>query len=676
MSDPQTPQSAPPPERHLNSVNQKPSAKRPQKPRALRGLNEQQEEAVTHPRGHLLVLAAAGTGKTRVLASKAGFLIDALGEQPEDILAITLTNKAARQMKKRISKLCGDAAERIQAGTFHAMCARVLRAHCELIGRSPRFTIYDEDNQKRAIKRHLTQGDRACITDKEVIAEISASKNQAVPVARYASFAVDDRSQIVARAWAEYEQELRRGDALDFDDLLLRTVQLLEARTDLLAAYRKRWPAVLVDEYQDTNPIQARLLRLLVRCKENRHFMVVGDDRQVIYGFRLADVRLILGFEDEYPGSSVVKLERNYRNPQRFLDAANSLIDHNQRQFKLKVFADKKNQVGSPITVHGSATDTEEAQWIASGILRLLEHGEKESDIAVLARRKDVVDKVEHALAAAGISYQRVGGAAFFSSKEVKAALAHLRLIVNQRDEAAFAAALEIRPKIGASTVAKISGYAARHGLTLLEASMAADVLPGQITGVARENIRRFALDMLAFTARAESRSVSALTYDVIHMPNGVAEAFANDGDSERRIGRLDALCEAAQTYERQADEPTLAGWLADVTLAGRDDLSAASSDGGRVTIGTLHAIKGLEWEIVIGAGIEGKVLPSFFAQTDPELEEERRMAYVLFTRAKRLLILSYSLRRNGRASGPSRFIAEALGSSRREAENPLPKAA
>jgi DNA helicase-2/ATP-dependent DNA helicase PcrA len=676
VPDARTPEQMPPPGRHLDPVNQQPSGRRPPKPRALRGLNDRQEEAVTHPPGHLLVLAAAGTGKTRVIASKAGYLIDVHGERPEEILAITLTNKAARQMKRRIVKLCGEAADRIEACTFHAMCARLLRSHSELIGRSPRFTIYDEENQKRAIKRHLTQGDRACITDKEVIAEISASKNQVVPVARYASFAVDERSQIVARAWSEYEQELRRGDALDFDDLLLRTVQLLQARPDLLAAYRKRWPAVLVDEYQDTNPIQARLLRLLVRCTENRHFMVVGDDRQVIYGFRLADIRLILGFEAEYPGARLVKLERNYRNPQRFLDAANSLMEHNEHQFQLKVFANEKNQDGSPIAVHCSASDTEEAQWIASRILRLLEQGEKEKDIAVLSRRKDIVDRVEHALAAAAISYQRVGGGAFFSSKEVSTALAHLRLIVNPRDEAAFAAALEIRPKIGASTVAKLIGYAARNGLTLLEASMAADLLPGQITNVARENIRRFALDMLTFTARAESRSVSALTYDVIHMPNGVAEAFANDRNSERRVARLDALCEAAQTYERQADEPTLAGWLADVSLAGRDDLSASSSDGGRVTIGTLHSIKGLEWEIVIGAGIEGKVLPSFYAQTDPEMEEERRMAYVLITRSKRMLILSYSLRRNGRQSGPSRFIAEALGTNRSEAAQALPKAA
>jgi len=625
----------------------------------------------------VLGLAGAGTGKTRLLASKAAYLINVEGERPEDILAITLTNKAARQMKRRIRKLAGPAADRVQAGTFHAMCSRLLRSHAELIGRSPRYTIYDEDDQKRVFKRLVTQADAACITQRDISSEISACKNQAITVTQYARFATDGRSRVVARVWAEYEAELRRADALDFDDLLLRTVQLLQARQDdLLAAYRRNWPVVLVDEYQDTNPIQARLLGLLVKCEENRHFLAVGDDRQVIYGFRLADIGLILGFEDEYAGSSVVKLERNYRNPQRFLNAANSLIGHNKRQFKLNVFADEGNQDGEPITVHGSSTDVEEAQWIASRILRLLEQGEKESDIAVLARHKGVVDKVEHALAAAGISYQRAGGQTFFGSPEVRTALAHLRLIVNPRDEAAFAGALEIRPKVGASTVAKVIGYATRHGLTLLEAALAADLLPGQITNTARENIRRFALDMLAFTARAESRSVSALTYDVIHMPLGVAEAFAADRENERCVARLDALCEAAETYERQADEPTLAGWLTDVVLAGRDDLSAATSDGGRVTIGTIHSVKGLEWEIVIGAGIEGRICPSIYAVTDDEIEEERRMIYVLYTRAKRMLFLSYSLRRNGRQSGPSQFIAESRPVPTQEAERPLARAA
>jgi DNA helicase-2/ATP-dependent DNA helicase PcrA len=668
---------APPPERHLNLIDADKTRKRRTRPKALRGLNPQQEEAVEHPPGKLLVLAGAGSGKTRVLARRAAFLIEVRGETPESILAITLTNKAAREMKGRIRTLCGPAADRMNASTFHAMCARILRAHAGLVGRTPGFTIYDDDNAARAVQRVLTQAEKASIDARSVIQEIKTSKNQAVPLARYEAFAVDDTSRIVARVWQEYEQELRRADALDFNDLLLRTVQLLRANPDLRGAYQARWPSVLVDEYQDTNPVQAMLLRLLIgRAATNRNFMAVGDDKQVIYGFRLADVRLILEFEEEYPGASVVTLVRNYRNSPQILDGANSLIARNKLQRPMTLVADEKNRHGPPITVHWSASDTEEAKWIASKIQSEIEQGAKEKDIAVLARRQDVVDRLEHALAAAGISYQLVGSRGFFRHPEVRAALAHLRVIVNPRDEAAFVTALEVRPEIGGGTVAKIIGYAVRNRLTLLEASMAADLLPGNISSKARENVRRFALDMLAFAGQVEGRSVSDLTHDVIRMPLGVADSLASADRTEHRFERLEALCEAARTYERQTDEPSLAGWLADVMLAGRDDLSAAASERGRVTLGTIHAIKGLEWLIVIGAGFEGKVIPSYRARTPEEIEEERRMAYVLMTRAIRVLIFSYALRRNGRQSGPSPFISEAIGHKSHDGEVPSAKPA
>jgi DNA helicase-2/ATP-dependent DNA helicase PcrA len=430
----------------------------------------------------------------------------------------------------------------------------------------------------------------------------------------------------------------------------------------VLEGYQKHWTSVLVDEYQDTNPVQAMLLRLLIRkSRFNRNFMAVGDDKQVIYGFRLADVGLILDFEKEYPGASVVVLSTNYRNSPLILQAANRLIARNKRQRPMTLEADEKNPVGPPIAVHSSATETEEAKWIAATIQSYLEKGIKEKEIAVLARRQDIVDRLEHALAAAKISYRLIGSQGFFRRREVKAALAHLRVIVNPRDEAAFVAALEVRPEVSGETVAKIIAYASRNRLNLLEASMAVDLIPGRISTKARINVRRFALDMLAFQREARTRSVSALTNDVVRMPNGVADWLEQSKLKGLRFDRLEALCEAASTYERQTDEPTLAGWLADVVLAGRDDVSADSSDGGRVTLGTIHAIKGLEWTVVIGAGFEGNVIPSYWARSKDELEEERRMAYVLVTRAIRILILSYALRRNGRRSGPSRYIAELI---------------
>jgi DNA helicase-2/ATP-dependent DNA helicase PcrA len=392
--------------------------------------------------------------------------------------------------------------------------------------------------------------------------------------------------------------------------------------------------------------------------------MAVGDDRQVIYGFRLADVRLMVEFEEEYPDASVVQLVRNYRNSPQILAGANRLIAHNKRQRgELVLIADPKNADGPPIQVHWSASDTEEAKWIAGKIQAELEQGAKEKEIAVLARRLDVVDRIEHALAAAGIRYQLVGSSGFFRRKEVRRALAHLRIIVNPRDEAAFVTAIGVRPKIGGGTVAKVIAYATRNRLTLIEACLAADLIPGNVSVTARENLRRFARDMLTFSGELGTRSVSDLTDAVIRMPLGVADSLTEGDRSGQRFERLEALCEAAQTYERQTDEPTLKGWLADVMLAGRDDLTDDPDDEhGRVTLGTIHATKGLEWPIVIGAGFEGGVIPSYRARTDDELDEERRLSYVLTTRAIRVLYFSYALRRNGRQSGPSPHIGETLG--------------
>jgi DNA helicase-2/ATP-dependent DNA helicase PcrA len=666
VSGPQTarrPDGAPSPVRQLNTIAADQTGKRHSKPKALLELNLQQEEAVAHPPGKLLVLAGAGGGKTRVLAHRAAFLIGVRGEVPESVLAITLTNEAARVMKRRIRKLCGSTADRIYASTFHALCARILRAHAGMVDRTPGFTIYDNGDMARAIKRLITETEKARIEAKEVIEEIRASKNQAVPLKRYEMFATDETSRIVARIWREYEQELRRADALDFNDLLLRTVELLDDDEKILAAYQALWTSVLVDEYQDTNPVQAKLLRLLVRRSAvNKNFMAVGDDKQVIYGFRLANVRQILDFEQEYPDASVVTLAINYRNSPQILDGANHLIAHNKNQRPMTLVPDKKNKEGPPISVLWSTSDKEEAKRIASKIQSLIEQGCKESDIAVIARNLDVVDRLEHALAAAGISYRLVGSQGFFRYEEVRAALAHLRIIVNPRDEAAFATALEVRRGVGGGTVAKVIGYAARNRLTLLEASMAADLIPGQIKTEARAKVRRFALDMLTFTGQVDSRSVSGLTHDVIRMPLGIADSLTSGDRPEQRFDRLEALCEAAKIYESQTDEPSLAGWLRDVMLAGRDDLSGVATQRGRLTLGTIHAAKGLEWLTVIGAGFEREVIPSYRARTPEEIEEERRMAYVLTTRAIQVLMFSYALRRNGRQSGPSRFISETIG--------------
>jgi len=633
------------------------SKSRQRKPAALRNLNLAQQAAVTHPPGKTLVIAGPGTGKTRVLTRRAAFLIEARDVQPESILAITLTNKAAREMIGRLRKLCGPgAAERIAAGTFHATCARILRAHPKLVGRTAQFQIYDKDDARRLLTRTMTQQEAAWIKPSVVLREISANKNHAVGVEQYAAVAADRTSRIVARVWREYERELRRADALDFDDLLLRTVELLRAHPEIRAGYQERWPHILVDEYQDTNPTQARLLRVLA----GHDLMVAGDDKQMIYGFRLADVRLILDFEDEYRDARVLELVENYRNSPQILTAANRLIAHNRLQRPMTLLPCKDTAQGPEIPVHSASTDVEEAQWIAARIQRFVEQGVNEREIAVVGRERKVVDRFEHALAAAGIAYQRIDGGGYFRRAEVRTALAHLRLIVNPRNEEAFAVALSLRPKVADKTIAKIISYAHRNNLTLLEAATAVDLIPGIKDRRAQENTRRFAYDMLAFCRAAPSMAVSELTHEVIRMPLGVGEWVAGQEDTDACFARLDALREAARTYERQSEEPSLAVWLQDAMLAGRDDLDGEGGRG-KVALATIHAVKGLEWRVVIAAGLEGRVIPSAYARTPEAIEEERRMAYVLITRAARLLILSYALTRYGRDSGPSRFIREAL---------------
>jgi DNA helicase-2/ATP-dependent DNA helicase PcrA len=626
-------------------------------------LNIQQREAVTYPPEPLLVIAGAGTGKTRVLTHRVAYFLIADQARPEEILAITFTNKAAREMVHRVRELCGSAAERIHIGTFHATCARLLRRHPELVGRSSRFSIYDRGDALRVIERALTSADRAKLSVSEVQREISAAKNQGVSVESYHACAVDDMSRIVARAWRHYEQELLRADAMDLDDLLCRAVGLLSENQELLIGYQQKWRAILVDEYQDTNPIQARLLRLLVATGNgHRNLTVVGDDDQAIYGFRQADVHLILDFDREYLGAGVIKLEENYRSSPQILASANRLIAHNQARRAKTLRPYRPEEACSPVMAHGSSTDDDEARWIAFQLRRAIEKGIPGRNIAVLARYGKVVERIEHALAAAGISYQLLGTQGFFSRAEIKTVLAHLRLLVNPRDEVAFARAIEIRPKVADGTIAKIIAHSEAHRLTLLEAAAGAEMITGLPSRAARENVLRFGQDMLTLAAQADARSVSSLTQEVIRMPGGPADILARTTDEQdQRMERLDALREAARTYERQHEKPTLQQWLQDAALAGQEDLVDPEEGQGKVTLGSIHAVKGLEWPTVIGAGMEDRIIPSHHADTDERLEEERRMAHVLLTRAMRTCVMSYSLTRDGRPSGPSPFIAEAI---------------
>jgi DNA helicase-2/ATP-dependent DNA helicase PcrA len=629
----------------------------------LEDLNPRQRQAVTYPPQPLLVLASAGTGKTLVLTHRIAFQLLTDRALPEEILAITFTNKAAREMRARVGTLCGPSAERINIGTFHATCARMLRAHAAGVDRSARFSIYDSGDSRRVIERTLSSSDRAKLDASDVQREISANKNQGVSVHSYNACAVDDTSRIVARAWRQYEHELKRADAMDLDDLLCRAVKLLSENAELLAGYQQRWKAILVDEYQDTNPIQARLLRLLAATGDgHRNLTVVGDDRQAIYSFRQADVRLILDFDSDYLDAGVITLEESYRSTPQILDAANRLIEHNKAQRKQTLRPHEPSEDGPDIAVHSFSSDEDEARWIALQLRRAVQKGIAERDIAILARTGKIVERIEHALAAAAISYQLLGGQGFFARREIKTVLAHLRLLANPRDEVAFARAIEIRPKVANGTIAKIIDYSEAHHLTLLETAAEADMVHGLPNREGRENVVRFGRDMLALAARTPTRSISSLTQEVIHMPGGPADALARARDEDgQHMERLEALRDAARTYERQHDQPTLQQWLQDASLAGQDLEDPDDDHGGRVTVGSIHAVKGLEWPTVIGAGIETQVIPSRHADSAVRLEEERRMLYVLLTRARRVCVLCYALSRNSRPSGPSQFISETV---------------
>ena len=630
----------------------------------LQDLNPEQRQAVTYPPEPLLVIAGAGTGKTRVLTHRVAYFLITGQARPEEILAITFTNKAAREMSHRLRELCGPAAERIHIGTFHATCARLLREHPKEVERSARFSIYDRGDALRVIERTLTSADRAKLSVSDVQREISAAKNQGVSVESYDVCAVDDISRIVARAWRHYEQELRRADALDLDDLLCRAVGLLRENQELLIGYQQKWQAILVDEYQDTNPIQAKLLRLLVATGNgHRNLTVVGDDDQAIYAFRQADVALILDFDREYLGAGVIKLEENYRSTPQILAAANRLIGHNQARRAKTLRPHRPEEAGPTVMAHASSTDEDEARWIAFQLRRAIEKGIPGRNIAVLARYGKVIEGIEHAFAAAGISYQLLGTQGFFSRPEIKTVLAHLRLLINPRDEVAFARAIETRPKVADGTIAKLIAHSEAHRLTLLEAAAGAEMITGLPSREARENVLAFGRDMLALAAQADARSVSSLTQEVIRMPSGPAEMLARTNDEQdQRTERVEALREAARTYEQRHEQATLQQWLQDAALAGQEDLVDPEEGHGKATLGNIHVVKGLEWPVVIGAGIEDRIMPSHHADSDERLEEERRMAHVLITRAMRTCVLSYSLTRNGRPSGPSPFIPEALG--------------
>src|SRR4051812_17899180 len=589
---------------HPGAPRRAPAGRRPaaaSDPPAPDALDPEQRQAVLCTDGPLLVIAGAGSGKTRVMTERTAHLIEAGVAHPSQILSITFTNKAAGEMRERLARRVGaDLAAAVTLATFHALCARILRTHPGDSGRSARYSIYDEGDQKRVVDRYLTRADKARIDRDQVLAAISRAKSHLVARERFAVATPDelgglvlhdDAKQVIGAVWRQVDVELERSDALDFDDLIAFTVALFERHDDLLDGYRRRWRHVQVDEHQDTNPLQDRLLRLL--AGERPNLMVVGDDQQAIYAFRGADVRNILRFDRNYPQARVVQLVRNYRSTPQVVEAANRLIAHNTTGRPKTMVAQRPP--GPEPVVRAHVGDEAEARWAAATVARATERGIAPTEVAILARTRGVLTIVEAALVAAQIPYRVLTGTALYQRREVKAALAHLTLLVNPRDAEAFSRVmLDARRGIGEVTAARVDAHAVAASINLLEACARA----GGLSRVRRDqkaSLIAFGRAMLGLRDELERRSVSSLLADVVRLPDGLADILADQDDGGGRLQRLRDLVAAARAYERDAAAPSAVDFLARAALASGADGRSGRAEHERVTLCTVHGAKGLE---------------------------------------------------------------------------------
>jgi ATP-dependent DNA helicase UvrD/PcrA len=632
----------------------------------LRDLNPPQREAVTAADGPLLVLASAGSGKTRVIAHRIAYLIGVRGVDPRHVLAVTFTNKAAEEMARRVEALLAPAGLRAPlVATFHAACVRILRQHVRHLGVPASFTIYDEDDRLALVKECMRAEeleDRA-FTPSAVVHRISAAKNQMLTVEDLEKAARGPREERLAAVYRRYQERLASAGGVDFDDLLLLTVRLLDEVPEVLAWYRARWRHVLVDEYQDTNRAQYRIIRLLTG--EHRNVCCVGDPDQSIYKWRGADIRNILDFEGDYPDTRVVRLEQNYRSTKRILATAGAVIAHNTARKDKALWTD--NEDGERPALYRAWDEHEEANFVAQRILAQRADGLGWSDIAVFYRTNAQSRVLEDALRRAGIPYVIVGGVRFYERKEVKDTLAYLRLVVNPADDAAFLRAVQEPGRgVGRATLARLQEASAREGRSLL--ALAA-VPPSDVGGKPRRGLEGFAVLVARLTAERAGMALPAFI-DHVLSACGYREALKQErsAEAEARLENLEELIAAAEDFEltlvaREGSSfpQALEGFLDQVALV--SDVDELKEDARGVTLMTLHAAKGLEFPVVFLTGMEEGVFPHVRAlQQTADIEEERRLCYVGLTRARKRLFLSYALHRRLHGYGvgePSRFLLE-----------------
>ena len=630
-------------------------------------LNKPQKEAVFHTEGPLLILAGAGSGKTRVLTHRIAYLIEEKGVNPWNILAITFTNKAAEEMRQRVDSLVGIGAESIWVSTFHSMCVRILRRYIDRLGYDNRFTIYDTDDQKTLMKEvcRKTDIDTKRFKERMLLSVISSAKNEMILPEEFELNAGGDFVQLkIAKVYKEYEAQMRANNALDFDDLLVKTVQLLETQPDVRENYQERFRYIMVDEYQDTNTVQFRLVSLL--AGKYRNLCVVGDDDQSIYKFRGANIRNILDFEKEFSDAKVIKLEQNYRSVGNVLEVANSVIRNNKGRKEKTLWTD--NEKGEKIRLRQFDTAYDEAQFIAEDIKDETAQGANYSDHAVLYRTNAQSRLLEEKFVAMNIPYKIVGGINFYSRREIKDVLSYLKTIDNGKDDLAVRRIINVPKRgIGLTTINRIQESAAARGIGFYDALSAPDLIPG--IGRSASKLDSFAALIEYFKGRSEESGVTDLLTEVIEKTGYTESLEADDPEElEARVQNIDELVSKAAVYEEscsdRGERPTLSGFLEEVALVA--DIDSVAEDRDYVILMTLHSAKGLEFPIVYMTGMEDGLFPSYMtivSDDSTEIEEERRLCYVGITRAEKILNLtsakSRMVRGETQMNKVSRFINE-----------------
>jgi DNA helicase-2/ATP-dependent DNA helicase PcrA len=607
----------------------------------LEGLNEPQREAVLHGEGPLLILAGAGSGKTRVLTHRIAHLVGSGQARPGEILAITFTNKAAQEMRERVEQLVGNRARAMWVMTFHSACARILRAEAEKLGYTRGFTIYDEQDSLRLVKACIDELDidPKRFAPRGIRRQISDAKNALLDAEAYRLKVSSYFEQTAADVYDLYEKRLHAANAMDFDDLLFRAVNLFELYEDVRDRYRRSFRHVLVDEYQDTNRAQYRWLQLLT--EEHRNLCVVGDDDQSIYRFRGADIENILGFERDFPDAQVVKLEQNYRSTQTILNASNGVIANN-RQRKDKFLWSELGE-GDPVHVRELEDEHAEARFVVSEIERLVEQGASRDEIAVFYRTNAQSRVLEDMLVRYGVGYQVIGGTRFYERAEIKDALAYLTLLVNPADTVAFGRAVNSpRRGIGATSQGRLVGYANTIGEPIWDVAAEPESVPG-LAAAATKAIGRFMSVMERLRERVEAGAgVGDVLAETLE-ESGYTEALQAERtiEAQGRLENLEELVGVAREYDATAEEGSVEEFLQQLALFSEQD--NLRDDEGIVTLMTLHNAKGLEFGIVFIIGLEDGVFPHMRSIEAGDLEEERRLAYVGITRAKRELYLTHA---------------------------------